>query len=80
MALAGIERGKGTRRKRLERVLSEGKKNDGGVTVLRGLGPNMYFIDVIGQFENVLDLSDICPILRRGNKVSYAFCNFDKER
>ena len=80
MALAGIERGKGTIEKRLERVLSEGNKNDGGVTVLRGLGPNMYFIDVIGQFENVLDLSDICPILRRGNKVSYAFCNFDKER
>ena len=80
MALAWIERGRGTREKRLERVLSEGKKNDGGVTVLRGLGPNMYFRDLIGQFENVLDLSDICPILRRGNRVSYAFCNFDKER
>ena len=64
----------------LERVLSKGTKNDGGVTVLWGLGPNMYFIDVIGQFENVLDLSDICPILRRGNRVSYAFCNFHKER
>ena len=50
MALAGIERGKGTRQKRLERVLSEGKKNDEGVTVLRGLGPNMYFRDLIGQF------------------------------
>ena len=50
MALAGIERGKGTREKRLERVLSEGKKNDGGVTVLWGLGPNMHFKDLIGQF------------------------------
>ena len=50
MALAGIERGKGTIEKRLERVLSEGKKNDGGVKVLRGLGPNMYFRDLIGQF------------------------------
>ena len=48
MALAGIERGKGTRRKRLERVLSEGKKNEGGVTVLMGLGPNMHFRDLIG--------------------------------
>ena len=50
MALAGIERGKGTREKRLESVLSEGKKNDGGVTVLRGLGPNMHFRDLIAQF------------------------------
>ena len=80
MALAGIERGRGTKEKRLERVLSEGKKNDGGVTVLRGLGPNMFFRDLNGQFYNVLDLSDICPILRRGNRVSYAFCNFYKER
>ena len=37
MALAGIERGRGTREKRLERVLSEGKKNDEGVTILRVL-------------------------------------------
>ena len=50
MALAGIERGKGTREKRLERALSEGKKTDGGVTVLRGLGPKMHFRDLIGQF------------------------------
>ena len=50
MALAGFERGRGTKEKRLERVLSEGKKNDGGVKVLRGLGPNMYFRDLIGQF------------------------------
>ena len=50
MALAGIERGKGTIEKRLERVLCEGTKNDGGVTVLRGLGPNIYFRDLIGQF------------------------------
>ena len=50
MALVGIERGRRTREKRLERVLSEGKKNDGGVMVLRGLGPNMYFRDLIGQF------------------------------
>ena len=50
MALAGIERGKGTREKRLERALSEGKKNDGGVMVLRGLGPNMHFKDLVGQF------------------------------
>ena len=50
VALAGIERGKGTREKRLERALSEGKKNDGGVTMLRGLGPNMNFRDLIGQF------------------------------
>ena len=50
MALAGIERGRGTGEKRLERVLSEGKKNDEGVTVLRGLGPNMHFRDLIGQF------------------------------
>ena len=48
MALAGIEKGKGTREKRLERALSEGKKNDGGVTVLMGLGPNMHFRDLIG--------------------------------
>ena len=80
MALAGIERGRGTKEKRLERVLSEGKKNDRGVMVLRGLGPNMHFRDLIGQFKNVLDLSDICPILGRGNRVSYAFCNFHKER
>ena len=50
MALAGIERERGTREKRLERVLSKGKKNDGGVAVLRGLGPNMHFRDLIGQF------------------------------
>ena len=50
MALAGIERGRGTREKRLERVLSEGKKNDGVVTVFSGLGPNMHFRDLIGQF------------------------------
>ena len=50
MALAGIEIGRGTREKRRERVLSEGKKNDGGVTVLRGLGPKMHFRDLIGQF------------------------------
>ena len=50
MALARIERGRGTGEKRLERVLSEGKKNDGGVTVLRGLGPNIYFRDLIGRF------------------------------
>ena len=50
MALAGIERGRGTRERRLERVLSEGKKIDGRVMVLRGLGPNMYFKDLIGQF------------------------------
>ena len=35
MALARIERVRGTKEKRLERVLSEGKKNDGGVKVLR---------------------------------------------
>ena len=34
----------------LERVLSKGKKNDGGVAVFRGLGPNMHFRDLIGQF------------------------------
>ena len=79
MALAGIERGRGTREKRLERVLSKGKKNDGGVAVFRGLGPNIHFRDLIGQFLTVLDLSDICPILRRGNRVSFAFCNFHKE-
>ena len=50
MALARIERRKGAREKRLERVPSEGKKNDEGVMVLRGLGPNMYFRDLIGQF------------------------------
>ena len=50
MAWAGIEKGRGTREKRRERVLSEGKKNDGGVTVFRGLGPNMHFKDLIGQF------------------------------
>ena len=50
MALAGIERGIGAREKKLERVLSEGKKNDCGVMVLSGLGPNMYFRDLIGQF------------------------------
>ena len=50
MALAGIERGKGTKKKRPERVMSEGKKNDGGVMVLRGLDPNMHFRDLIGQF------------------------------
>ena len=50
MALAGIERGRGTREKSRERVLSEGKKNDRGVTVLRGLGPNMHFRNLIGQF------------------------------
>ena len=50
MALAGIERGRGTREKRLERVLSEGKKNEGGVTVLRVLGTNMSFGDLIAQF------------------------------
>ena len=49
MAWAVIEKGRGTREKRRERVLSEGKKNDGGVMVLRGLGPNMYFRDLIGQ-------------------------------
>ena len=50
MALAGIEIGRGTREKRLECVLSEGKKNVRGVTVLRGLGPNMHFRSLIGQF------------------------------
>ena len=50
MALAGIEIGRGTREKRRERVLSSGRKNDGGVTVLGGLGPNMHFRDLIGQF------------------------------
>ena len=34
----------------LERVLSKGKKNDGRVAVLRGLGRNMHFRDLIGQF------------------------------
>ena len=50
MTLDWIERGRGTKEKRLERVLNEGKKNDGGVMVLRGLGPNMYFRGLIGQF------------------------------
>ena len=50
MALAGIERGKGTRDKRLERVPSEGKKNDGGITVLRILETIMSFRDLMGQF------------------------------
>ena len=50
MALAGIEKGRGIEEKRLDSVLSEGKKSDGGVTVLRGLGPNMHFRDLIGQF------------------------------
>ena len=50
MALAGIEKGSGTRGNRRERVLTEGKKNDGGVTVFRGLGSNMHFRDLIGQF------------------------------
>ena len=50
MALVGFERGSGTKEKRLKRVLSEGKKNDGGVMVLRGLGPKMHFRDLIGQF------------------------------
>ena len=50
MALAGFERGRGTKEKRLKRVMSEGKKIEGRVTVLRGLGPNMYFRDLIGQF------------------------------
>ena len=46
MALAGIDRGRGTREKSRERVLSEEKKNDRGVTVLRGLGPNMQLRDL----------------------------------
>ena len=50
MALAGIDKGRGTKEKRRGRVLSEGKKSDGGVMVLRGLGPNMHFRDLIGQF------------------------------
>ena len=50
MALAGIDKGRGTREKRRGRVLSEGKKSDRGVTVLRVLGPNMHFRDLIGQF------------------------------
>ena len=37
MALAGIERGRGSREKRPERGLSEGKKYDKGVTILRVL-------------------------------------------
>ena len=37
MALAGIERGRGTREKRLERILSEGKKNDGGFNGVKGI-------------------------------------------
>ena len=36
MALAGIERGRGTREKRL-RILSEGKKNDGGFNGVKGI-------------------------------------------
>ena len=50
MTLAGTERERGTRQKRLERALSKGKKNDGGVAMLSGLGPNMHFRDLIGQF------------------------------
>ena len=50
MALAGIDKGRGNGEKRRERVLSEGKKNDRVVTVLRGIGPNMQFRDLIGQF------------------------------
>ena len=50
MTLAGIERGRGAREKSLESVLSEGKKNDGGVMVLRVLGTNMSFRDLMGQF------------------------------
>lgn len=38
MALAVIDRGRGARGKRLEGVLSEGKKNDREVTVLGVLG------------------------------------------
>ena len=37
MDLAGIERGRGSREKRPERVLGEGKKYDKGVTILRVL-------------------------------------------
>ena len=48
--LAGIERGRGPREKRLERVPSEGKKNDGWVTVLRVLRTSMPFRDLMGQF------------------------------
>ena len=57
MALAGIERGRGTREKRLERLLtsSEGKKNDEGVTILRVLkglicllGPNWTILKYFG--------------------------------
>ena len=50
MALAEIVKGSGTREKSRESVLSEGKKNVRGVTVLRGLGPNMHFRSLIGQF------------------------------
>ena len=50
MTLAGIERGRGTKEKRLERVLSEGMKKNRGVTVLRVLGRNMHFRDLIGKF------------------------------
>ena len=66
MALARIERGRGTREKRLERVLSEGKKNDGWVTVLgtltlevfaqtsgevNGIYPFILFIPIQGKKE-----------------------------
>ena len=66
MALARIERGRGTREKRLERVLSEGKKNDGWVAVLgtlilevfaqtsgevNGIYPFILFIHIQGKKE-----------------------------
>ena len=35
-----------------------------GLTVLRVLVTNMSFRDLIGQFQNVLDLSGISPNLR----------------
>ena len=50
MALAGIERGRGTREKRPERVLSEGKKNDGGGNGVKDVRANMSFRDLIVQF------------------------------
>ena len=37
MALAGIERGRGTREKKLQRILSEGKKIDGGFNGVKGI-------------------------------------------
>ena len=74
MALARIERGRGSREKRLERVLSEGKKNDGWVTVLGTLT-----LEVFAQTSG--DVNGIYPYPRkeRGTLIFATFVYGDLE-